>query len=178
MPDPTPVYLLDKNVVRKTIAGMVKVQVGRGLTQEENDALTLLQEVRKEALHLFIAPEAFNLLQRFTDQAEVGLFLELVEVMQAGRYFKRWARRLRGYGFTHEDAKVLSLGTFGTREARDILGVNAIVTLDQPFINNYQTRLDELQERLEAMTVNLSPPFCNAALPALVQLSLALALHK
>lgn len=178
MSDLTPVYLLDKNVVRKTIAALVKVQVGRGLTQEENDALTLLQEARKEALHLFIAPEAFNLLQRFTGQAEVDLFLELVEVMQAGRYFKRWARRLRGYGFTYEDAKVLSLGTFGTRETEDLLGVNAIITIDQPFINNYQTRLDVLQERLEAMTVNLSSPFCNAGLPALMQPAIVLTSHK
>jgi len=41
MSDPMPVYLLDKNVVRRAIAGMVKVQVGERLTQEEDDALAL-----------------------------------------------------------------------------------------------------------------------------------------
>ena len=134
MSEPAPVYLFDKNVVRRIVAGMVKVQADKRLTQEEDDALALLQEARKGSLHLFIAPEAFNLLRRFTGRAEVDLFLEIAEVMQAGRYFKRWARRLRGYGFTPEDAKVLSLGTFGTRKAGDILGVDAIITFDQLFI--------------------------------------------
>lgn len=168
-------YLLDKNVVRKTIAGMVKVQTGKRLTQEEDDVLALMREARRETLHPFIAPEAFNILQRFATQPEVDLFLEMVEVMQAGRYFKRWARRLRGYGFTREDAKVLSLGTFGTRKAGDILGADAIVTLDQRLINNYQAQLDVLQERLGAMTVSLLPPFCNAVLPVLMQPAKALA---
>lgn len=170
-----PVYLLDKDVVRRTVTGMVKVQVGKRLTQEEDDALALLWEARQGSLYPFIAPEAFNLLRRFTGQTEVDLFLEMIEVMQASRYFKRWARRLRGYGFTREDAKVLSLGTFGTRKAGDILGADAIITLDQSFINNYQAQLDALQERLRAMTVNLLPPFCNAMLPVLMQPTEALA---
>jgi hypothetical protein len=155
--------------------GTVKAQVGRRLTQEEDDALALLWEARQGALYLFIAPEAFNLLRRFTGRIEVDLFLEMVEVMQAGRYFKRWARRLRKYGFAREDAKVLSLGTFSTRKAGDILGADAIVTLDQSFINNYQAQIDALQERLRVMTVNLLPPFCNAMLPVLIQPAEALA---
>lgn len=47
MSDQTPVYLLDKNVVRRTIGGMIKVEVGRELTQEEDDVLTLLEKRRK-----------------------------------------------------------------------------------------------------------------------------------
>ena len=178
MSEPAPVYLLDKNVVRRAVAGMVKVQVGKRLIQEEDDALVLLREARKRSLHLFIAPEAFNLLRRFTGRAEVDLFLEIAEVMQAGRYFKRWARRLRGYGFTPEDAKVLSLGTFGTRKAGDILGADVIITLDQSFINNYEVRIDALQERLRTMTVNLLPPFCNVVLPVLMQPTETLSLFR
>jgi hypothetical protein len=60
----------------------------------------------------------------------VQTFLAYVEVMQAGRYFKRWTRRLQEHGFTREDAKILGLGTFGTDEAGEILGVQAIIILD------------------------------------------------
>lgn len=166
---PMLVYLLDKNVVRKAITGMVKSAGGKFITLEEEVALSLLREAQKGSLDLFIAPEAFNLLQRFVDRPEVVLFLEMVEVMQAGRYFKRWAKRLRAYGFTYEDAKVLSLGTFGTREVGDILGVDAIITYDQPFIHNYEVHVDILRERLSTMTINLPLPFCNATLPVLIQ---------
>jgi len=49
------------------------------------------------------------------------MFLKRVKVLYPGRYFKRWARRLRDRTFTREDAKVLALGTFGTDEAGQIL---------------------------------------------------------
>jgi hypothetical protein len=148
---------------------MIKVGVGRELTQDENDSLNLLWEGQKGKLNPFITIEAFNLLRRFTGQIEVGLFLEMVDVMQAGRYFKRWARRLREYGFTREDAKVLGLGTFGTDDTGSILGADAIVTFDQHFIRNYYVYLDALQERLSTMTINLSIPYSEALLPILVQ---------
>lgn len=45
---------------------------------------------------------------------EVRDFLDEVEVIRVGRYARRWATRLREYGFTREDAAVFSLGTFGT----------------------------------------------------------------
>lgn len=154
---------------------MVKIQTNQALTQEENNALTLLFEAQQEALQAFITLETFNLLQRFTERVEVDFFLEIVEVMQAGRYFKRWARRLRDHGFTREDAKVLSFGSFGTREAGDILGADAIITLDQHFINNYRAQFNALRERLEAMTVNLPLPYCNVTLPAMIQPANALA---
>ncbi len=178
MSDLTRVCLLDKNVVRRAITGMVKVQVGKRLSPEEDDALTLLWETRNEALHPFITPETLNLLRRFTGRLEVDLFLEMVDVMHAGRYFKRWARRLQEHGFTREDAKVLGLGTFGTRTAGDILGADSIITLDQAFINNYQAQLEALQGRLGAMTVNLLPPFHKAVLPVFMQPAEALALLK
>lgn len=73
---------------------------------------------------------------------------------------------------------MLSLGTFGTRKAGDILGADAIVTLDQSFINNYEVRVDTLQERLRTMTVNLLPPFCNVVLPVLMQPTEALSLFR
>jgi hypothetical protein len=160
-----PTYLLDKNVIRRAITGIAGAQFGRPLTLEEDDCLSLLHEARKSNLHLFISIEAFNILQRLSKQLEVQVFLASTEILQAGRYFKRWARRLREHGFTREDAKILGLGTFGTDEAGELLGMHAVITLDQPFINNYHTNLASLQRRLQAMTSQLSSPFCQAALP-------------
>jgi hypothetical protein len=160
-----PTYLLDKNVIRRTITGIAGAQFGRPLTPEEDDCLSLLHEARKNNLRLFISIEAFNILQRLSKQGEVRVFLASTEVLQAGRYFKRWARRLREHSFTLEDAKILSLSTFGTDEAGELLGVHAVITLDQRLINNYHMNLASLQKRLKAMTAQLSSPFCQAALP-------------
>ncbi len=178
MSNQMPVFLLDKNVVRRTIKGIVKVEAGSELTPEESDALTLLWKVQKGSLRAFMTIETFNVLRRFTGQAEVDLFMEIVDVMQAGRYFKRWARRLRRYGFTREDAKVLSLGTFGTNDARDMLGAGAIITFDLAFINNYHTQFNVLQERLAAMTIDLPVPFSQAVLPLLMLPSQALVVPR
>lgn len=160
-----PTYLLDKNVIRRAIAGIAKAELGRPLTREEDDCLFLLHEARKGNLRLFISIEAFNILQRLSERVEVQVFLASTEIMQAGRYFKRWARRLREHGFTSEDAKILGLGSFGTDEAGELLGVHAVITLDQHFVNNYHTNLSSVQRRLKAMAAQLSSPFCRAALP-------------
>jgi hypothetical protein len=160
-----PTYLLDKNVIRRAITGIARAEFGRPLTREEDDCLSLLHEARKSNLRLFISIEAFNILQRLSKQLEVQVFLASTEILQAGRYFKRWARRLREYSFTSEDAKILSLGSFGTDEVGELLGVHAVITLDQHFINNYHTNLASLQRRLKAMAAQLSSPFCQATLP-------------
>lgn len=79
------------------------------------------------------------------------------------------------HGFTGEDAVVLSLGTFGTDLAGGILGVDAVVTLDLPFINNFYTHHATLDRRLRAITQQLLVPFQHARLPELWQPTKALA---
>ncbi len=78
---------------------------------------------------------------------------------------KRWARRLLDYEFTYEDAKVLSLGTFGTNQTASRLGVSAIITLDTHFINNLHARGDVIRRRVRAMTTQLAPLYDQAVLP-------------
>jgi len=114
---------------------------------------------------LLISPETANILRRFDSFREVHIFLASVEVLRGSRYFKRWARRLRAFGFTGEDAELLALGTFGTDEQGAILGADVIITSDERLMNNYQVRLPEIQARLSDMTAQLPPPFCHASLP-------------
>jgi hypothetical protein len=117
---------------------------------------------------MFVSEETANILGRFFARREVRLFLDTVETMYAGKYFKRWARRLREYSFTREDAKVLGLATYGTDAAGEILGVEVIVTFDQSLINNYKVQRPALGRRLQAMTAQLSLPFRDAGLPEVV----------
>jgi len=109
MSSQAPTYLLDKSVARKAITGIARAELGQSLTKEEVDCLSLLQKAKRRNLRLFVSIETSNILRRFSRKPEVQTFLAYVEVMQAGRYFKRWTRRLHEHGFTREDAKILGL---------------------------------------------------------------------
>ncbi len=108
--------LLDKNIVRRYFEGVSALARGLTLVEEEQRAILFVHLARRKKRRLFISVEVFNLLQvhgRRVSPAETLMFFKRVEVLYPGRYFKRWARRLRETGFTREDAKVLALGTFG-----------------------------------------------------------------
>jgi len=170
-----PAYLLDKSVVRRTIEAIVRVQRGEPLRPDQAICLILLHAGVQDRFTAYITPQSLHILERLSAQDEVRDFLDEVEVIQVGRYTRRWARRLREHGFTREDAAILSLGTFGTDLTGGILGANAVITLDLPFINNFHTHRATLERRLGAMTQQLSAPFRHASLPELWQPTKALA---
>jgi hypothetical protein len=160
--------LLDKSVVRRYFEGVSALARGLMLTEEEQRAILLVHLGRRKGQQLFIPVEAFNLLQAHRHRiapAETLMFLERVEVLYPGRYLKRWARRLRKRTFTREDAKVLALGTFGTDEAGQILGVHMIVTYDRAMLRKWEQEPEEIAEHLLDMTANLQAPFAQARLP-------------
>ena len=162
MLSPMPTYLLDKNVVRRVIGGLIHHD---RLTDEEATAIALWRALRESRTRMFISAERANIMGRFSTWREIRLFLDTVETMYASKYFKRWARRLREYSFTREDAKALGLATYGTDAAGEILGVEVIVTFDRPLINNYEAHRPAPERRLQAMTAQLSLPFQNTGLP-------------
>ena len=160
--------LLDKSVVRRYFEGVSALARGWLLTQEEQQAVLLVHLARRKDRRLFLPVEAFNLLQAHRDQiapAELLMFLKRVEVLYPGRYFKRWARRLRERTFTRGDAKVLALGTFGTDETGQILGVCTTVAFDRPMLEKWTREQAEIAQQLSNMTINLQVPFDQARLP-------------
>ncbi len=161
-----PSYLLDKSIVREIVEALHHVE---HLSFGERVALETWRRLRSERARLFVSIEAVHILERFEQFLEVRVFLATVAPMESGRYLKRWARRLRGHGFTREDAHVLALATFGTDEVGGMLGVDGLITLDQPFINNFHTQERVLQTRLAAMTRQLPMPYCAAVLPAVLR---------
>jgi hypothetical protein len=111
MSDQTPSYLLDKNVIRRLLKGLLLLDKA---SAEEQLAVALWVKLRQVGCRLYMSTETAHLLAQFATYREVGLIVNSLGVLRAGRYFKRWARRLREHGFAREDAKILSMGTFGT----------------------------------------------------------------
>lgn len=161
-----PSYLLDKSIVREIVEGLHHAE---HLSSTEREALETWRRLRSERDRLFVPLEVVHILKGFGRYLEVRMFLATVEPMASGRYIMRWARRLREHSFTREDAHVLALATFGTDEAADVLGTDGLVTLDQPFINNFRTQERALATRLAAMTRQLPAPYRDAALPAVLR---------
>jgi hypothetical protein len=161
--------LLDKVTARRILEGLLKLAEGRDLTEVELFALDLYQHGRTEEVKLFVVPASELILQRLDSlsrySAIIHLFRQSIEVAFPTRYFKRWARRLRDYGFTKEDAAVLALASFGTNEKADILGMNYVATFDQPMIQQWATQQTAIREQFAAMQRNLPPPYDQAFLP-------------
>jgi len=159
--------LLDKNITRKAVEGLARIRQGWPLLPTHIICLMLLQSIIRHGATPYILPQSLHVLERLIERVEVQEFLRMVDVIQVGRYVRRWARRLQEHGFTREDAIVLSLGTFGTDAKGSILGVDVVVTLDRPFIHNYEMLREKLERRLLAMTRQLPPPFRYASIPKL-----------
>ncbi len=161
--------LLDKVVARCMVEGLLKLAEKRELNDDELFALDLYHRANVQAIELFIAPPTAQVLRRLQDLPRYGtiirLFLASAQGALPARYFVRWARRLRDFGFTPEDAAVLALATFGTDKSGAILGMESVVTLDQPMIQNWMARRPAIRQRLTAMQQDLPSPYCDAPLP-------------
>jgi hypothetical protein len=157
-----PSYLLDKSVARRIVEALHHLD---NLSYEEELVLELWRQLQDEQARLFIPTGVVNILQRFAHLVEVYTFLAAVEPLESGRYLKRWARRLRRYNFTREDAFVLAMATYGTDVNGGIMGVDRLITLDRPLLHNFQTHRTQLQLRLRAMTGQLQEPYQHATLP-------------
>ena len=161
--------LLDKVTARRILEGLLKLAEGRGVNEEELIALDVFARGSSRDLRLFMIPSTDGVLRRLEDRpryaAIIQLFLRRVEVAFPTRYFKRWARRLRDYGFTPEDAGVLALATFGTDEDATILGIHVVATFDQPMIQRWTAECTAIQAPLAAMQPGLPMPYRQSALP-------------
>lgn len=167
MSDQATSVLLDKNVIRHALTGIVKQTRGVPLQRPERLGLALLYTLHESRNRLFISSASQNVLARLYIPAEARALLATVSALTAGKYSRRWARRLRTFGFTREDASILSLGSFGVYGLPSALGANIIVTFDLPMIHNFTVRRSAIEKRFTAMTTRLPSPFSMARLPQL-----------
>ena len=165
--------LLDKVTARRILEGLLKLAEARDLTVNEVFALDLFERAAENRLRLFVLPSTDALLRQLRElprySALIDLFLSRVETARPTRYFKRWARRLQDYGFTPEDAHVLSLATFSTDKQQTILGLHYVATFDRPMIQLWQTAKGSIEEHLAAMRSDLPEPYSLAGLPHVVR---------
>lgn len=128
--------LLDKSVARRLVEALSMYVIGQPLSAEHELALRFFVTARRRGDALLIVPPTHNVLNLIAVYSPhaivVRRFLGVVDVVKPIRYTRRWARRLRGFGFSREDAAVLALGTFGAVESESVLGAACVLTLDQP----------------------------------------------
>jgi hypothetical protein len=145
----------------------------RGIALDENEriALGLLSSDAFAGTRLFIVPATANVLRRFYGaRAEVQTLEKRAETIVPGRYWRRWARRLQAVGFTREDARVLSLATFGTDMQESFLGVDELLTFDKTLATLLDEKRALIQGQLDAFRREVTPPYDAARLPAVVLL--------
>ena len=118
--------LLDKNVVREALRGLVRETAGVALPARQRTSLDVIRTIIAYGGLLYITPELRHLLERPTTFSLASPLLPYLRVLRAGRYLKRWARRLAEEGFSHEDARLLSYASFGFDV--DAVGVYTIET--------------------------------------------------
>ena len=178
MLDPTLVWLLDKNVARRATEGIAAALAARALTSEQSQVIRLIVSGKQSNALLAITPETANILERRQANLSIQLFLAQVSVWRRGRYFSRWARRLREHGFSPKDAAVLSYGACGLDESGHIIGATHIVTFDRPFLERFQAQSRTLERRLKAMTSHLPEPYNLIVLPEMIYPGQALELLR
>jgi len=159
-------YLLDKNVIRRAVEGLVKIKSNRQITLENEICLAVLG--LSEDQELFVSEETLNILERSVGKSIQEAITPCVKVLYPTKYFRRWTRRLRGFGFTGEDAKILSIAVFGREEEKVTLGADFVVTNDKHLIAKYKSDFHHIEKRFRAMTSHLQDPFNLAILPELV----------
>jgi hypothetical protein len=131
------------------------------------EAATAYSRLRELKLKLYITQETKNVLQ-LRPPIFAARILSQTQALKKGRYLRRWARRLRDFVFTREDAVVLAYASFGVDLDSQSVGVDAIITGDLGLATNFNTRYAEIKEHFDAMTPNLSEPYRSLSLPKIV----------
>jgi hypothetical protein len=157
--------LLDKNVVREALRGLVHETLGRTLPPRQNTSLMTIRGLLAYGSLLYITPELWHLLERPVNLSVARPLLSHFRRLQAGRYLRRWSRRLTEEGFSREDALILSYASFGFDEIEETLGVEMVLTNDLRMQARYERGSARIDTRFRRMTRQLRKPYREATLP-------------
>ncbi len=160
--------LLDKGTVREALRGVVRTEVGLPLPPRQQSAYAAIQALRAEEVQLYVTPQLLHILHRPSNLPIASPLLPDLHPLTAGRYLRRWARRLREEGVSREDAFIVSYASFGLDERTESFGTDVVLTTDVALKVHYETRFDRLMERFHRMTSQLTAPYQNAGLPTLI----------
>lgn len=127
------------------------------------------------ANHLYITEQTANILKRRTPMFAAPLLAETRPLKKA-RYLRRWARRLKEFAFSSEDAIILAYGSFGLDVESKIVGVDAIITTDVRLAEHYGRRYTEIHNRFDDMIMNLPQAYAVVRLPQVLTTTAILAI--
>ena len=162
--------LLDKGVIRRAYERQIRLIRGLTPTCAQDASTLILAQMLTSGFQGYVTKEISHVLM--SRSPTIGsVLLKGIRVLEKGKYLRRWARRLRNFGFTAEDAVILSHGTFGVDCTARTLGVSIIVTTDLGMIENYRRHLDSIHTKLRDMRENLSAPYCYVELPEILSVA-------
>lgn len=156
--------LLDKGVVRRIYEARVRFSLGRPPTPLQVENVNVWYHLRTLNTKLYITEQTEHILQHRSPLFARHLLAQTLTLKKA-RYSRRWARRLRGEGFSPEDAIVIAYGSFGLDQETRCLGVEALVTSDLKLKANFYARFPAILDHFARMVTQLSAPYQGLALP-------------
>lgn len=160
--------LLDKNVIREALRGLVHEALGRTLPPRQATSLRTVRVLLAYGSLLYITPELWHLLERPATFSVARPLLLYLRRLQAGRYLRRWSRRLAEEGFAREDALILGYASFGFDAIEETFGVEMVLTNDLRMQERYARGFPRIETRFTRMTCQLRQPYREATLPEVV----------
>ena len=159
--------LIDKGVIRKLIESFVKVEINIDLTDEQKKASNVFRDI---VFHhkAFITIETYNILRtKFYHQPFYKIIDEIVDVVIPVRYTRRWARRLRQFGISREDAWQVAMSTFCTDKIiqGELINIGIFLTLDKNLVERYLRHKPDIEINFYNMIQNLNFPYSSVLLP-------------
>jgi hypothetical protein len=145
----------------------VRLALGVPPTLSQVEAANVYARLCSLTSRLYITEQTAHILHR-RPQLFAAPMLADTQVLQKGRYLRRWARRLRELSFSPEDAIVLAYGSFGIDVRRVSVGVEIIVTNDLKLASHFSARYAEIERRFEEMIVHVAGPYTRLTLPRVV----------
>ncbi len=167
--------LLDKGVVRRYYEAQVRLAEGALPTASQREARKVFARLAADQSQHYITKETANVLALRPPQYAEHILSTTLRLQKA-RYLRRWARRLRSYMFSPEDAVMLAYCNFGVDELRQLPFIEALLTGDVRLLNNFNENQTKIQARFERMTRALPEPFKRLRLPAVLTPRILLAL--
>jgi hypothetical protein len=159
--------LFDKGVIRRVYERRVRLALGMPPTLSQIEAANVYARLCSLTSRLYITEQTAHILHR-RQQLFAAPMLADTQILQKGRYLRRWARRLRALAFSPEDAIVLACGSFGIDVRRASVGVEIIVTNDLKLAAHFGARYAEIEHRFREMIVHLAGPYTRLTLPKVV----------
>lgn len=164
MTSPPGSVLFDKGVIRRVYERRARLAAGAPPTLLQVEAAASYARAASFAGSLWITEQTANVL-RLRTPAFASPILSDCRTFRKGRYLRRWARRLRDFGFSPEDAIVLAYGSFGVSDDGTQIGAHAVVTADLKLAVRYEDNRAEIERRFREMVDALSGVYATLSLP-------------